>query len=193
LRRCSSRRRSRVDLAVAQDQVRPQLDLTLSGALLGQGEGAAEALGSVSEGYEVTVGLNLSFELSGAASKQRDAARARRKRIEIDRKDLERQIETQVVTAVHGVTSARTRVMLAEKAIDVAEENVRAERASFMASRTTNFQVMQRQTELVEARLRRGRAIADWHKAVAQLQFLSGIILDQYRVGVRPSARGSRD
>ena len=44
------------------------------------------------------------------------------------------------------VTAARTRVALAEKAIDVAEDNVRAERASFMAGRTTNFQVMQRQT-----------------------------------------------
>lgn len=183
-----------IDVEVAQDQVKPALDLTVSGALLGQADGTAEAIGAISEGYEVSVGVSLSFELSGAARRQRDAARARKKRLEIDREDLERQIDTQVVTAVHMVTSARTRVTLAEKAIDVAEENVRAERASFMANRTTNFQVMQRQTELVEARLRRGRAIADWHKAVAQLQFLSGIILDQYRVGVRPNVKrgGSR-
>ena len=76
------------------------------------------------------------------------------------------------------------------KAIQVAEENVRAERASFMVGRTTNFQVMQRQTDLIEARLRRGQAVADYHKAVAQLQFLSGDILSQYRVNVRP--RGDR-
>lgn len=181
-----------VDLDVARDQVKPQLDVTLSGALLGQGDGTSEALGAVSEGYEVMVGVSLSFEISGAASRQRDAAQARRKKFEIDREDLERKIDTQVVTSVHLVTSARTRVALADKAIDVAEENVRAERASFMANRTTNFQVMQRQSELVEARLRKGRAIADWHKAVAQLQFLSGIILEQYRVGVRPDvAKGS--
>ena len=57
--------------------------------------------------------------------------------------------------------------------------------ASFMVGRTTNFQVMQRQSELIEARLRRGVAVADYHKAVAQLQFLSGDILPQYRVNVR--------
>jgi outer membrane protein TolC len=176
-----------VELAVADDQVRPQLDLTLSGALIGQGDGTAAALGTISEGYEVSVGVSLSFEISGAARRTRDAARARKKRLDIDRADLERQIDTQVVTAVRTVTSARTRVALSDKAILVAEENVRAERASFMANRTSNFQVMQRQTELVEARLRRARAIADYHKAVAQLQFLAGVILDQYRVNVRPS------
>ena len=88
------------------------------------------------------------------------------------------------------VSSARTRVGLAAKAIIMAEENVRSERASFMAARTTNFQVMQRQTELMESRLRRGQAVADYHKAVAQLQFLSGVILEQYRVNVKP--RGER-
>ena len=55
-----------------------------------------------------------------------------------------------------------------------------------MAGRSTNFQVMQRQAQLIDARLRRGRAVADYHVAVAQLQFLSGVLLEQYRVNVRP-------
>jgi len=181
-----------VDVTVTKDQTKPQLDLTFSGALIGDGEGAGEALGSIGNSYELTAGLSFSFEISGAAGKARDAAIARRKRLDVDREDAERQIDTAVVNAVHVVTSARTRVALSEKAISVAEENVRAERANFMVSRTTNFSVMQRQTELIEARLRFGQAVADYHKAVAQLQFLSGVILDQYRVNVRPGAKGPR-
>jgi hypothetical protein len=50
---------------------------------------------------------------------------------------------------------------------------------------------MQRQTQLIEARLRRGRAIADHHVAVVQLQFLSGTLLDTYRIHVR--TRGGRE
>lgn len=181
-----------IDVAVARDQMKPQFDVTVSGAIIGDGDGAANAISSLggADSYEVMVGLSLQFELSGAAAKTRDAAQAKRRRLEIDRKDLERQIDTAVVNAVHMVTSARTRVGLADKAILVAEENARAERASFMVGRTTNFQVMQRQTELIEARLRRGQAVADYHKAVAQLQFLTGILLEQYRVNVRP--RGGR-
>ena len=181
-----------VDVAVAKDQTKPQLDATFSGAIIGDGDGVSGALGALADSYEVMVGLQLSFEISGAAGKSRDAAIAKRKRLDVDREDAARQIDTAVVNAVHLVTSARTRVSLAEKAINVAEENVRAERANFMVSRTTNFSVMQRQTELVEARLRFGQAVSDYHKAVAQLQFLSGIILDQYRVNVRPRAAGAR-
>jgi outer membrane protein TolC len=81
--------------------------------------------------------------------------------------------------------SGRTRVALADKAIAIAEDNVKAERASFLAQRSNNFQVMQRQGQLTDARLRRGRAIADYRVAVAQLQYLSGTLLDTYRIHVR--------
>jgi outer membrane protein TolC len=174
-----------VELDVAESQTKPALDMTFSGAVMGDGDNAGTAIGAIGDSYEVSVGLSLQFELSGAAKKSRDAARARKRRLDVDREDLMRQIDTQVVGAVHQVTAARTRVALADKAILVSEENVRAERASFMVGRTTNFQVMQRQSELIEARLRRGQAVADYHKAVAQLQFLSGDILPQYRVNVR--------
>ncbi|HEX5063565.1 MAG TPA: TolC family protein [Kofleriaceae bacterium] len=181
-----------LDVTVARDQMKPQVDFTFSGAIMGNGDDAASAVSGVggADSYEVMVGLQVQFELSGAAGKARDAAIAKRKRLDIDREDAVRQIDVAVVNSVHMVTSARTRVALADKAIIVAEENVRAERASFMVGRTTNFNVMQRQTELIDARLRRGQAVADYHKAVAQLQFLSGILLDQYRVNVKP--RGER-
>jgi outer membrane protein TolC len=175
-----------IDLDVAKDQVKPQLDLQLQGALMGNGDSTGESVNSVGDSFQVTVGLSMSFELSGAARHNRDAAESKKHRLDIDRADLERQIEVQVVTSVKQVTAARTRVALAEKAIEVAEDNVRAERANFMVGRTTNFQVMQQQTQLIEARLAKGRAIADYHEAVAQLQFLSGILLEQYRVNVRP-------
>jgi hypothetical protein len=46
--------------------------------------------------------------------------------------------------------------------------------------------VLGRQKDLVEAELKRGRAIADYHLAVADLQYLTGVILEQYRVNVHP-------
>jgi len=175
-----------VDLAVAQDQVKPQLDLQLQGAVTGQGDSTGESVGSIGDSFQVTAGISMSFELSGAARRNRDAAQSKKHRLDIDRADLERQIDVQVVTSVKKVTAARTRVALADKAIAVAEDNVRAERANFMAGRSTNFQVMQQQGQLIDARLGRGRAVADYHEAVAQLQFLSGVLLEQYRVNVRP-------
>ncbi len=181
-----------IDVRVTQNLTLPQVDVSVSGALLGGGNTTSESISAVSgiSGYEVMAGLSVQFELSGAAKSNHEAALARRRRLNVDRADAERQIDAQVVTSVKMVTSARTRVALADKAIAVAEENAKAEKLSFTAGKSTNYSVMDRQTQLVEAQLRRGRAVADYHTAVAQLQFLSGSILEQYRVNVRP--RGGR-
>lgn len=184
------KRLAQVEVDVAENQTKPQLDLTFSGSLMGDGDNAGASIGGIGSSYEVSVGLELSFELSGAAKKNRDAALAKQRRLDIDREDIIRQIDTEIVGAVRQVKAARTRIELSDKAILVAEDNAKAEKASFLANRTTNYQVMQRQTDLIEARMARGRAVADYHKAVAQLQFLSGDILKQYGVDVRP--RGDR-
>jgi outer membrane protein TolC len=183
-----------VDVNVTRNATLPQVDTYFTGALVGNGETTGDsisALGGI-KGWEIMAGLEVSFELSGARKSAHAASLARRKRLEIDRADLERQIDAEVVSAVKAVTASRTRVELSDRAISVAEENVRAERLMFTSANkgTTNFSVMQRQSELIDARLRRGRAVADYHIAVSQLQYLSGTLLAQYRVNARP--RGSR-
>jgi len=178
-----------VDVDVAHDAMLPQIDLSLSGAVMGTGDTSSGAFGGVGGGdgfgYQVVAGLSMSFELSGAAKSAHAAAVAKRHRLDVDRVDLERQIDAEVVSSVKILMSGRTRVALTDKAIAIAEENLKAERANFLAQRSTNFQVMQRQTQVIDARLRRGRAVADYHVAVAQLQYLSGTLLDAYRIHVR--------
>lgn len=185
------KRQADIDVTVAKNAMLPQIDLSLSGALVGSGETADRAFTGATNGgnFVVTAGLTVQFEIGGAAKGAHDAALARRSRIEVDQVDVQRTLDTEVVHAVHQVTSARARVALAEKAELIGEENVTSERASFSAGRSTNFDVMQRQTELITARIRKGRAIADYHIAVAQVQFHGGMLLQQYRVDVRPVAK----
>ena len=192
------KRSADVDVDVARNGTLPQVDLSLKGALLATGDTTADAfdgLGGNSNsggfGYQVMAGLTMSFELSGAAKAAHAAAVARRHLLDIQRVDKEREIDAQVVSAAKAVMSDRTRVALSDKAIAIAEDNVKAERAKFLALRSTNFQVMQTQTKLIDARLRRGQAVAAYRTAVAQLQFLSGTLLDTYRIHVKAhSERG---
>jgi len=181
-----------VDVRVAKNATLPQVDVSFTGALLGGGSTTSESFSALggAEGFEVMAGLQVSFELSGAAKSNHDAALAKRRRLDVDRADIERQIDAEVVNAVKAVTFARTRVMLSDKAISVGEDNLKAERMSFVSGKATNYNVMQRQTEVIEARLRRGKAVADYHIAVAQLQYLGGTLLEQYRINVRPRAEG---
>lgn len=173
-----------IDVGVAKDQTLPQLDATLSGAILGVGADpgkALNALGGVS-GFQVTAGLSFDIELGSGASKAVQAAQGRAKKVDIDRDDMERQIDVDVANAVAQVKSSRQRVEMADTAIIVANGNASAEKLNFMANHSNNFQVMQRQTQLIESQLKRGRAIVDWRIAVADLQYLSGMLLDQYGI-----------
>lgn len=184
------RKSADVDVQVADDLTKPQVDFSLSGGLIGIGDTAGDSIAGIGnhDGYQVQAGLSMSFDVGGAAKKGKDAAEAKRRRIDIDEADAARQIETQTVLAVKQVAAARKRVDLSKKAERVADENVRSEKAQFVAGRTTDYIVMQRQGELINARLAIGRAQADYHIAVAQLQYLSGVLLDQYGIDVKPHA-----
>jgi outer membrane protein TolC len=180
-----------VDVDVAADSAKPQVDLQLQGALLGNGDSIGTSFDSTGSfgGFQISASVNMSFELSGAAKRAKDAALAKRRRITIDRVDTIRQVESQTTLAVKAVTTARLRVNLEKQAIDVAEENVRTERVNFIGGKADNFKVLQRQTELTDARLKFGRAVADYHIAVATLQYLSGYLLEQYGVDVHTHQR----
>jgi outer membrane protein TolC len=180
------------ELKVAKNGILPQVDASISGALIGAGENTGESFSNLTgfEGFQISAGLQIQFDLGGAAKSNYDAALAKRRRVDVDREDLERQIDAEVVAAVKQVTFARTRVSLADKAITIADGNWKSEQLNFQAGKTSNFSVMQRQSELIDAQLKRGRAVADYHISVATLQYLSGLILDQYRVNVRPKAGG---
>jgi outer membrane protein TolC len=184
------RKSADVDIQVAEDLTKPQVDLTGTGALIGIGDTAGDSLAGIGngDGYQFTVGLSVSWEMSGAAKKGRDAAVVKKSRLEIDRIDAERQIETQTVLAVKQVAAARKRVEFATKAKLASNDNVRSERMQFQAARTTNYNVLQRQGEAINARLSLARAVADYHIAVATLQYLSGTLLDQYGIDVKPHA-----
>jgi outer membrane protein TolC len=177
-----------VDIEVAADAMKPQVDLTATGALVGIGETSGDSVGGLGkgDGYQLSLGLSVQWEVSGAARKGRDAAQAKKKRLGIDLEDASRQIETNTVLAVKQVSAARRRVELSRKAEAVSDTNVRSEKELFIAGRTTNYNVMQRQASLITARLNLARAIADYHLAVIQLQYLSGTLLDQYGVDVKP-------
>jgi len=178
-----------LDVDQAHDQAKPQIDASISAAYVGNADDVASSLGAVRDGYQLGASLNMSFDLSGAAKRSEDAAVAKRRRIAIDRDDTLRQIESQTTLAAKQGQTAKKRVELGKKAMEISEENVRATRLQFIAGKEDNFKVLARQKDLTEARLKYGRAIADYHIAVAQLQYLSGFLLEQYGVDVKSHER----
>jgi len=182
------RRIAELDLKKADNDRLPGLDLELSGGVNGTGTTPDEALAGAptANGFTVMASLKFSFDTGPAAKGAYDAAHARYNKVEVQRLEAERELDTAVVQQVHTVQAARTRVSISEEAIRVATINAKAEQGNFLAGKTTAFNVMQRQTDVSNAMKRKARAVADYHIAVAALQALSGTLLPQYDINVRP-------
>jgi len=182
------RRAAELDVKKAENDRLPGLDLELSAGANGLGKTPNDAISGApsANGFTVMASLKLQFDTGPAARGAYDSARAKYNKIEIERLEAEREIDTAVAHAVHTVSTARTRVSISDEAIRVASINAKAEQGNFLAGKSTAFQVMQKQTDVANAKKRRARAIADYHIAVAQLQALSGTLLAQYDINIRP-------
>jgi outer membrane protein TolC len=176
-----------IDLIVAEDATRPRLDLTgrlgPSGAA-GRAGDTVEQMGKLeayTAGATLTYGQSLGNRAARGAVK-RVQETVRRSRIDVA--ELERETAVNVVRAVNLVRTARKRVEVADVAIKLAAQNLDSEKLLFQAGDTRAFDVLARQDELSQARLSRERALVDYLSALANLDAVTGGLLERYGIKV---------
>ena len=86
--------------------------------------------------------------------------------------------------AVAQVELARRRVALSQRAIELANENIKIETDRFNLGKSTNFDVLNRLEDLRQAELRKAQALIDWHKGETVVQALTGDILPLYGIAL---------
>jgi outer membrane protein len=133
------------------------------------------------------VGARLTYEHALGRRAQRGAhaaATGRLARATIGIADAELQVAAAVVEAVSVAETAARRIEISERAIDLAERNIEAEVARFELGRSTNFDVLERQDELKQSQLRYARAGVDYVSSLAQLEALTGDLLERYGISL---------
>lgn len=131
--------------------------------------------------YTVTGALDLTWSVQNRAAKgnhQRVLAELRQ--AELNLKTIRQNTASQVITATNSMRSAAKRIDLARLSIELAEQNLDAEQVRFDVGRSTNYDVLQRIDELLQAQNTLMLAGLDYLKARAQLQALTGEILPAY-------------
>jgi outer membrane protein TolC len=181
-------RASAIDVDVGENGLLPELDLSVSGQTLGNAGDTGTALGQLPgfRAYVVQVGLVFREPLGRhAADGNLRAARARLHKARLDEAAISGQIRSAVVREVGAVEAAARRIDALTDATDTAALDLAAERARFEVGRATNFDVLRRQVDLAQTRLRLLRARTDYVEAIAGLEALTGDILPHYGVTVR--------
>jgi outer membrane protein len=195
---------ARVQALYTRNQTLPLVDLALGYGLAGLAgrravfNPAGQIIGSTSLPYSETfsqigglefpswnVGFNFGVPILNIGAR----ANARAAQLDLEQSRAT-QAQTQQNIAVEVRAAARTVDELAQSiaatraARDAAERNVEAERKRYENGMTTNFQVLQVQQQLSDARVRELQALVGYNQAVASFHRAVGDILDVHRIQV---------
>jgi len=174
---------SQLNLELTQNSTKPQLDLQTGYNLSGQGGplfqngvlvtpgGYGQAVSAIS-GFDLPT-WNVQFNFTYPLFMR--AAKANLARAQLQLQQSVAQIQAQELTVSAQVTNAGLAVentykqfQAAQKAREVAERNADAEQTRFDVGMSTNYNVVQAQTNLTTQRLTELRAIISYLNAVAE-------------------------
>ena len=176
-----------IEVEIADNATRPLLDFNARLGPSGTDDnfgGAAEQLGKFSD-FQAFASLTFQAPIGNhSAQGNRRAAVGQLGKVRVNEEDLKRTVAVSVTRAVNLLLSTEKRFQADTEAVQLAQINLDAEKARFEVGRTTNFEVLRRQDELAQSRLRLARDSADYLKAVAGLQTLTGGILPAYGITV---------
>jgi len=186
-----------IDIAVTENGLLPQLDAALSLGPTGSDFSTTgpprtdasfgTAWANLTKFNALVINGSLTFSRSldqndvrGRAREQRET----RRKLAVNAADIRAQIAQTMARAVAQVELARRRVALSQRAIDLANENIKIETDRFNLGKSTNFDVLNRLEDLRQAELRKAQALIDWHKGETVVQALTGDILPLYGIAL---------
>lgn len=183
---------SAIDLRAAELSVRkaendklPQIDLGLTGTVVGQDVnygGALDQLGGFdARGWNVL--LNLTWTpLNRATKAQAQIQRTRHEMATTRREQVIQEIWLQVRDAVRNQQSAAEQVTAAARFRELSTKSLDVEQRKFVNGTSSNFVVAQRQEELAAAQIAEVSAVLEHKKATAALARATGELLGQRHI-----------
>lgn len=176
-----------IDIYVTENGLLPQLDAALSLGAVGSSDSFVPAWKNLAkaDGYTIEGSLTFSrgltqYDVKGRLKEQH----ATKQKLTVNAFDVRAQIAQAMSQAVAQLELARRRVALSQRAIDLANENIKIETDRFNLGKSTNFDVLNRLEELRQGELRKTQALVDWHKAELAVQALTGDILPLYGIAI---------
>ena len=164
-----ARRIVELDLALADNVRKPVLDLTVT---------AGYDTGPLGVGPTPKVGLTYSVPLrQNVAEGRREDARARLRKVDLDRQGLLLSVRAEVEDALSAVRLSLERLEAARREQEEARRLLAMERRGFELGEGTLFLLNQRERASAEADSRVVDALAEYHQAMAAFRAATGELL----------------
>ena len=182
---------SALSVRKADNDKLPQIDLGLSGTVIGQDAEYSTALDQLGgfDGRGWNVFVNFTWTpLRRATSAQAEIERTRHEMTTARREQLVQQIWFAVREAVRNQDNAARQVAAAAHFREIAEKTLEVEQRKFLNGTSSQVVVAQRQEELAAAQISEVGAVLDHNKAVAALAHATGELLTQKHIELTVAA-----
>lgn len=178
--------RERITLKYASNQTWPEVDVEASYGFNGLGDSFRDSFGSISSNPEWSVGLFFSYPLGNRGARgELGAARLEARQALLRLKQIERETVLRLKAALQEIETDQKRLEAADVAVRLAEETLEAEGKKLEAGRSTTFNVLRIQEDLLLARLKRLDAVSDYNMALVGFYREKGTLIEE--LGIRIS------
>jgi len=172
----------------ADGLARSRLDLAAQGGPVGIGNtlSASARVATSKPDYAISASLTFDRALQARAEHGGQAvAHAQLQKARVDSRAARARLAAHATRVVQGVRASLAAIALDEKAMQLAEENVEAEQHKLELGKSSTFEVLRRQDDLQQVRLRHATAVVEYLSARAELDGLTGAILGQFGIVMR--------
>lgn len=200
---------NQVDIDFFKNQTKPQINLVANYAAIGLGGSPRDGVppGVIFPefvgGYGTSlkelfknefrswnVGIQFNFPLRNRTAKANyGRALETSRQIELQTRRQIQTIEVEVRNGVQSVETAKMRIEASRAAREYAEQQLDGESKKFSAGMSTTFLILTRQNELAQAQGIELRALADYNKAVAELQRVISTTLSSNNIEIRSEVK----
>ena len=121
---------------------------------------------------DINIGLNLSIPIWdwGQNNKQVEAAEANYKISQLVYENLKKNIRNEVISAINSLNSAKARVEVLSKTVEIAEKSYDISLERFKSGTISSFDLAQMQIRLTEAKNNSLNALIDYNLSLADLE-----------------------
>lgn len=176
--------RERIILKYSANQAWPEVDLEASYGFNGLGDSFSRSFSNISSNPEWSVGIIFSYPLGNRAARgELEASRLRAAQAVLRLKRLEQEIVLRLSGALEQIQTDLKRLEAADEAVRLAEETLDAEERKLEAGRSTTFNVLRIQEDLLLARLKRLDAVSGYNTSLVVFYREKGTLPEE--LGIR--------
>jgi len=176
--------KQRIVLKYSADQSWPEVDLEASYGFNGLGDSFSRSFGGLEDNPVWSVGVLFSYPLGNRAARgELEAARLMTRQAVMKIKRLEQEIVLGLSAAMRNLETGLGRVKAADEAVRLAGQTLDAEEKKLDAGRSTTFNVLRVQEDLLAAKLKKIDAVSDYNAALVAFYAQKGTLAEE--LGVR--------